>query len=295
MTAVLCIGDAMIDVSVRLKSTININSDTISEITMNSGGAAANTAAWLAHSGVRTSFAGRVGADFPGDRFLSDLSAQNVEFKGTIVRSAQTGSVVVLVDPSGNRTMFPDSGANAGLNQSDIPSLSGYDAVFLSGYSLFNSASSEGVLEIIKKIGKARIPIFFDIASVGSIKAFGRERAISLINGFEAIFLNQDEASFITETADLAAQIAFLRKLTPLVVIKRGEAGAIATAIDGEPIELPALTASVIDTTGAGDAFAAGFIAAWLESKEIIDAMSKGLTLAARCVETIGARPRVNP
>ena len=295
MTRVLCIGDAMIDVIVQMKSAINVNSDTLSEISMHGGGAAANTATWLAHLGVTTSFAGRIGADISGANFHAELTAFGVQHENPPLEGATTGTVVVLVDQNGNRTMFPDAGANSGLSIADLPNLTGVDGVFLSGYSLFNPKSSDGVLGIIKAIRELAIPIFFDVASVGTMNAFGRERAISLMNGFAGLFMNESEAEYLTGVTNQQAQFQSLEEFAPLIVIKRGAKGAIAKFNSGDPISRPARETKVIDTTGAGDAFAAGFLASWLKSKDLDGAISRALDVAAQCVATIGARPRVNP
>lgn len=295
MTKILCIGDAMIDVIVQMKSPINLNSDTLAEISMHGGGAAANTATWLAHLGVTTSFVGRIGADISGANFHSELTTFGVQHENPPLEGAKTGTVVVLVDQSGNRTMFPDAGANSGLSTSDLPNLVGVDGVFLSGYSLFNSKSSDGVLGIIKAIKELAIPIFFDVASEGTMSAFGRERAISLTKGFDGLFMNESEAVYITGFTNQQEQFLSLKDFAPLIVIKRGAKGAIAKFKGGEPISRPAREAKVIDTTGAGDAFAAGFLASWLISKDLDGAISDALDVAAQCVATIGARPRVNP
>ena len=295
MTKILCIGDAMIDVIVQMKSEINLNSDTLSEISMHGGGAAANTATWLAHLGVTTSFAGRIGADISGANFRSELESFGVRHENQPIEGAKTGTVVVLVDKSGNRTMFPDAGANSGLSASDLPSLAEFDGIFLSGYSLFNSQSSQGVVEIINSIKQLKIPIFFDIASVGTISAFGKERALALINGFAGLFMNESEAEYLTGTNDHEEQFQILKNRAPLIVIKGGAKGAVAKFDGQDAIARPAIDTEVIDTTGAGDAFAAGFLASWLTSKDLEAAISSALDVAAQCVATIGARPRVNP
>ncbi|MFM1789242.1 MAG: hypothetical protein RLZZ12_591 [Actinomycetota bacterium] len=295
MKSILCIGDAMIDVIVKMKSEINLNSDTLSDISMHGGGAAANTATWLAHLGVNTTFAGRIGSDIAGSNFHAELIHFGVQHLNPPIAGAKTGTVVVLVDKHGNRTMFPDSGANSGLSASDLPELSEFDAVFLSGYSLFNPASIDGVTEIIENIHELNVPIFFDVASVGTMSAFGKERALSLISGFSGLFLNEEEARYITGFGDTAQQLQSLVTRAPLIVIKRGALGAIAKVEDEAMIEKPATNTQVIDTTGAGDAFAAGFLATWLERKNLSDSLSHALDVAAQCVATIGARPRVNP
>ena len=262
---------------------------------MHGGGAAANTATWLASLGVDTTFVGRIGADIAGSNFHDELVAHGVKHLNPPIRNMKTGTVVVLVNQEGNRTMFPDAGANSGLDEQDLPSLAGFTAAFLSGYSLFNSASTEGVQRIIKALNNAMIPIYFDLASVGTISAFGFEQAQRLIHNFEGIFLNEEEALFITTKSKLEDQFEELLKIAPLVIIKRGSNGAAGMTITTKIVEMPADEVDVLDTTGAGDAFAAGFLSTWLENQDLSKAISSGIEVAGRCVATIGARPRVNP
>ena len=295
MTAIICIGDAMIDVIVRMKSTINLNSDTLSEISMHGGGAAANTAAWLAYLGIDTTFVGRIGADIAGENFHEELVAQGVKHPNPPLIDKKTGTVVVLVDQAGNRTMFPDAGANAGLDEKDLPPLTDFSGAFLSGYSLFNPLSSKGVQRIVSALNDAKIPVYLDLASVGTIKAFGLAQAKALLNGFAGFFLNEDEAKFITGKDELNEAMNDLIELSPLVVIKRGSNGAMGLHRFQEILERPARSADVIDTTGAGDSFAAGFLSNWLETGDLSAALDKGIEVAGVCVATIGARPRVNP
>ena len=81
-----------------------------------------------------------------------------------------SGVVVVLVDPTGERTMFPDNGANSGLHIGDLPDLTGFSAVYLSGYSPLDPLSRPGVLEMVEKIKSTGIPLYFDPASVGAMR-----------------------------------------------------------------------------------------------------------------------------
>ena len=107
--------------------------------------------------------------------------------------------------------------------------------------------------------------------------------------------MNDDEARFITATNDLKSALAFLTSLIPMVVIKTGSSGAIGQLLDGAPIETSTEAITAIDTTGAGDAFAAGFIPRWLESNDLMESMKAGNEAARQCVAIIGARPSVNP
>ena len=130
MSSILCIGDAMVDVIVELGESINIGSDTKSKITMIGGGAAANTACWLGSSGHNVTFVGKVGADAAGEQFIADLDLHHVHHSNIKASEATTGIVVVLVDDNGERTMFPDSGANSTLTSMDLPSLARKDPKF---------------------------------------------------------------------------------------------------------------------------------------------------------------------
>lgn len=295
MKSFLCIGDAMIDVIVKMKSEINPNSDTLSEISMHGGGAAANTATWLAHLGEKSQFAGRVGADIAGANFISELELFGVQHKLLKLPGESTGTVVVLVDEAGNRSMFPDAGANSGLCQADIPTLDGLDCVFLSGYALFNPDSTDSVQEILARIRENQIPVFLDIASIGTIESFGKESALELLADFDGIFLNESEAKYITGSAEVDVQLSNLNNFTRLVVIKCGAAGAVAKLRELPKVNQAAIPVTVKDTTGAGDAFAAGFLKEWLHSYDLSMALASGIEVAAQCVATIGARPSVNP
>ena len=107
--------------------------------------------------------------------------------------------------------------------------------------------------------------------------------------------MNQSEARFISQSENLSESLTFLTKLTPTVVIKMGSAGAIAQQRNNPEVDCPIEEIVPRDTTGAGDAFAAGFIPQWLADGDLFDSMTAGNEIARRCVAIIGARPSVNP
>jgi sugar/nucleoside kinase (ribokinase family) len=191
--------------------------------------------------------------------------------------------------------MFPDSGANAGLGVSDLPELSQFDAVYLSGYPLINPQSNPGVLEIVEVLRKEKLPIIFDPATVGVLLEVGVARVRQWLEFMDVVVLNEEEAQFITGFANPIEAAADLLKIVPTVVIKRGSNGALAQQRDGSLIQIPALPTTVVNTTGAGDAFAAGFISVWAQDGQLADALAAGAKLAAECVALIGARPLVAP
>jgi sugar/nucleoside kinase (ribokinase family) len=295
MPRILCVGDLMLDVVVLIDSPINYASDTPAKISTHGGGAAANTATWLSYSGNNVYFVARTGDDAAADAVIRELDSWKIEHGALRQTGLKTGVVVVIVDESGQRTMFPDSGANSGLSSLDLPSLDGFDAAFISGYSLFNKASNSGVLEMIDQIKSAGIPLFFDPASVGTISHFGKDAAVSYLSKMDILLMNEEEALYLSNRDSCEAALVELGKQVETVVIKRGSAGAIGASLNSAPVLIETDAINSIDTTGAGDAFAAGFIPSWIENKELDLAMSAGNKLAAQCVAIIGARPSVNP
>jgi len=283
--SVLCVGDAMLDIVVKHGGRINLNSDSPSQNSLQSGGAAANTAAWLTQVNVDSHFSGKIGKDLAGEKLISDLQLSGVTCHISKDSIKSTGTVVVLVDSDGNRTMFPDSGANAGLDSSIVPVNKEFDGYFISGYALFNDLSSSFIQDWLRDLRAGGKKIFIDPASVGLMSEIGSSKALGLIGKVDIIFVNEDEAKFLN--------VRELIDLAPIIVIKRGALGASVITNDGIELSKPAMPATVLDTTGAGDAFAAGFIAEWLRSKDLSAALDLALSLAAKCVSNIGARPRV--
>ena len=295
MGLILCIGDVMLDVVVRINSEINYGSDTPAKISTHGGGAAANVASWLAYSKREVQLVSRVGDDPAGTAVMAELDKLGVRHGNIVIQGAQTGVVAVLVDKTGERTMFPESGANSGLNLSDLPALDGISAVYLSGYSLLNPASTTGVVAMVNAITSAKIPIIFDPASVGTMNHVGLSAVKNILPRMDVVILNEEEAFYLTGRSDIHLALKELNELVPIVVIKRGSEGAMAIARESEILEIAAKSANVIDTTGAGDAFAAGFIGSWMEKSDLLAAIGSAIDLATQCVAIIGARPPVNP
>ena len=295
MGLILCIGDVMLDVVVRINTEVNYGSDTPAKISTHGGGAAANVASWLAFSNHEVQLVSRVGDDPAGTAVMAELDKLGVQHGNIVIQGAQTGVVAVLVDKTGERTMFPESGANSGLNLSDLPALENVSAVYLSGYSLLNPASTTGVVAMLNAITSAKIPIIFDPASVGTMNHVGLASVKNILPRMDIVILNEEEAFYLTGRSDIQLALKELNELVPIVVIKRGSQGAIAIKRDLDSLEVSAKSANVIDTTGAGDAFAAGFIGSWIEKSDLLAAMGSAIDLATQCVAIIGARPPVNP
>lgn len=295
MAKVLCIGDVMLDVIAVLQTEIHYGSDTPSKISTHGGGAAGNVASWSQVSGAPTRIVARVGNDPAGFAIVSEFDGLGVEHGDCIVPGTQTGVVIVLVDLAGERPMFPETGANAGLSLRDLPDLEGIEVVYLSGYSLLDDVSRPGVLEMIAKIHEAKIPIFFDPATVGGMSQVDTDEVRGWLALMSALFMNEEEATFLTGHTQLESALEALLESAPTAIIKCGSKGAIGKTRGKELVKIDAMPTHVIDTTGAGDSFAGGFIAAWLHNQDLKICMEAGASAAAQCLSIVGARPHVTP
>jgi sugar/nucleoside kinase (ribokinase family) len=293
---VLCIGDVMLDVIARINVSpqkINYGSDTASRISTSSGGAAGNVAAWLTRTDARSTIISHVGDDPAGSAIVAEFDALGVAHGDLVIPGETSGVVVVLVDSSGERTMFPDKGANSRLTIADLPDLSNFQAVYISGYALLNPLARDGVLEMVAKIKADGIPIYFDPASVGSMKDVTDKELHTWFSFMDVLLLNEEESIYLTGSVDIERALDYLLDFSQVVVIKRGSAGAIAKARGFDSISVPAVATTVVDTTGAGDSFAAGFIASFSKNRDLTAALQAGGELAAGCVAIVGGRPRV--
>ncbi len=291
MTRILCVGDIMLDVTAVISAQINQGLETRAAISTHGGGAAANVASWLATEGTPTFVIARVGDDAAGRVVLAELDHYGVEHANHVIAGAKTGVVIVLVDPLGERTMFPDSGANSGLTIADLPPLDGFTAAYFSGYAFVNPQSREGALHIVEEVRAKGLPIFFDPSTVGIFMDVGLVQIREWLTMVDVVILNEEEAQFISGFSNVIEAAEDLLTLTPTVVIKRGAIGALASHRGSAIVQVPAMSSKVVDTTGAGDAFAAGFIRAWSNEKILVDALEAGTKLGAQCVGLVGSRP----
>jgi sugar/nucleoside kinase (ribokinase family) len=293
---VLCIGDVMLDVITKISvmpDKINYGSDTPSSISTHGGGAAGNVASWLTRTGAVATIVAHVGDDAAGAALISEFDSLGVRHKNLMVDQGSSGVVVVLVDPTGERTMFPDNGANSGLHLGDLPELDEFDVVYLSGYSPLDPLSRPGVLAMIAKIKEAGLPLYFDPASVGGMMEVPLTEVKSWIHMIDVLLLNEEEAIYLTGETDSLKALEILLQDCETVVIKCGSQGAIGKSRGSIVVSTPAQLAEVVDTTGAGDSFAAGFIATYATSKNMQHGLESGAAVAAKCVAIVGARPRV--
>jgi sugar/nucleoside kinase (ribokinase family) len=285
------VGDAMMDVSARIDSDIVYASDTPARISLQPGGSGANTAAWMAAAGLPVSYAGAVGTDAFGDAIAAHLEALGVHCRLHVAADEPTGTCIVIVDGSGERTMFPDPGANSTLTPAMVAAAldDDIDHVHLSGYTLLNPSSRAAGLAAIDIAGQRGITLSLDPSSAGPLEGC-RELIFDLLPRVDVLIANAAEVAILVGTDDPDRALDTLLESTRLVVIKLGPRGAVAATRD-ERVSVPAQQIQVVDTTGAGDAFAAGFVPAWLSGAELSESLATAAGMAARAVSRVGAGP----
>lgn len=271
MSDVVVLGDVNVDVIVSLTAPIEHASDSPVHISFVGGGSAANAACWLGHLGVATTFVGAVGTDPNADFVLAEFvrhSVTPVVHRGT----RNTGTCIVLVEPEGERTMLPDAGANTELSIDTLPTdvISKAKALLVSAYTLFRDDTRDAALAAMKIARDNGATVFVDAASRAPLAAVGAQRFAKWTDG-ALVFANADEAALIDGEN---------------VIAKHGKDGASWHGVD-----VPAVPCTVVDTTGAGDSFAAGFIAGYLTNPEPLHCLTSATDAAAHAVGVRGARP----
>ncbi|MGG7568658.1 carbohydrate kinase family protein [Rhodovulum sp. DZ06] len=288
----LCVGDVMRDVVVRPEGAMIRGADRRAHIEIIPGGAAANQAAWLAALGAPAALVSRVGAADMAE-IEAGLSAAGVTPILSADPGAPTGAVVAQIDPDdGQRSFFTSRGANDRLCPADLSPalLDGACALVVSGYALVAEGPRIAVADLIGAARARALPVIVDPGSASFLAEIGPERFFAAIDGVQMLFPNRDEAAALTGSEDRAAQEAALAARAGAVILKDG-AGEAALLTGGTRIAAAPPPARALDTTGAGDSFLAGFLAAWARGAAPGACLAAGHAAAGRAVTRFGARP----
>lgn len=285
---VVCVGDVLIDVVAHLPGPLAVGSDTPAPVRLLGGGSAANTAAWVTAAGGSATLVGRVGADALGRVVLDDLGTYGIDLQVSVDPDLPTGTCIVLVAPSGERTMIPSAGASAAATP--IRPLAPGERLHVSGYALFHRGVRAEVGRAMTDARRAGVPVSVDAASAAPLTAFGPRRFLDLV-GTALLFANRDEAGALTGTDDPERAARELAGGCGAAIVKSGADGAVWS--DGEQVivERPAQVVTPVDSTGAGDAFAAGVLVALAGGADMRRALAAGTALAGRAVTRAGGRP----
>jgi sugar/nucleoside kinase (ribokinase family) len=289
---VLVVGDVMTDIICLPEGPVEPGSDRRATIRLTGGGSGANQAIWLACFGLAVRLTARVGA---GDvaRLVADFAALGVKAAFAADSDLPSGTLVTLVAPDGERSFLTDRGANARLSAEDLPEtlLDGCRMLVVSGYALFEPGPRDAVCRLMAAASARGIPLSVDPASVAFLRDVGIETFLAATAGVTTLFANEAEALALTRTSSIAEALPRLADTYSRVIVKRGGAGALVGGRNGVRIERPAPQVAVLDTTGAGDAFAAAFIAAELSGASEGVALERAVAAGAQATTRIGGRP----
>jgi ribokinase len=279
------------DVVVVLAGEPTPGSDRPATIRTGGGGAGANVAVHLARLGTAVVFAGCTGDDAAGRGLAAELAAAGVALRLRTVAGAATGTIVSLVEPGGQRSMLADRGANLELRPDDVPAPPPGGHLHLSGYTLLDPGPRGAGLAALAAAVAAGCTISVDPASTGPLTRYGVDRWLADTAVATLLLPNADEARLLTGCADPADAARALARRHRIVAVSLGAHGALWASGD-LLVRRPALATDIVDTTGAGDAFAAGLLAVWLTSPGIDpgDALDAGLARAAEVVRRPCAR-----
>ncbi|MBO2459273.1 carbohydrate kinase family protein [Actinomadura violacea] len=300
MTRVVVVGDLMTDTVARAAYPLAKGSDTPAAVTTHGGGSGANVASWLALEGIEVAFVGRRGSDIAGRNRDMELMGYGVDARLVMDQERPTGTCVVMVTHKGDRTMLSDPGANAALLPEDIERckdlFSQGTHLHMSGYSLITEGSRKAATHALDLARQAQMSVSVDGGSSSPLKRMGAEPFLEWTQGARLLIVTAKEAEILTGRENPAAAAKVLTAWYPQVVIKVGADGALwytngrpePVTVAAEPVE------KVVDGTGAGDGFVAGFLPPWLDGKQPADALTAGCRLAAQATQHLGARPSLD-
>jgi sugar/nucleoside kinase (ribokinase family) len=262
---IVVVGDIAVDIVSMLKMPLARGSDAAAEISVMPGGSGANVAVWLARLGHRATFFGRIGDDMFGGWLHDDLVAEGVTPTLVVDGARRTGVIQVLVEPDGERTMAPDRGANAVWSPDEVSEtlIAGADLLHVVGYVLLDRASQPGALAAMAYARKHGVPISLDPSSHAPLLSLGADAFWDLVGKVDLLLPNRHEAQALSGSREPEDALLVLREHAGVVVIKLDREGCIVS--EGNRVErIPAPAVQVVNATGAGDAFDAGFLAMWL-------------------------------
>jgi sugar/nucleoside kinase (ribokinase family) len=314
-TQVLCMGNAIVDIIARVDdaflekhdrikgSMMLVDAETSAKIYADmppaierSGGSAGNTAAGIASFGGKAAYIGKVHEDQLGTVFAHDITAAGVSFETTpSSEGAPTATSMILVTPDAQRTMNTFLGACIELTPDDIDVATVGDAevLYVEGYLWDSPTMKAAVLKAFDLAHAAGRKVSLSLSDSFCVGRFRQEFRDLVANQVDILFANEDEIKSLFEVDDFGVAVAELQKVGKLAAVTRGEKGSVVITAD-EVITVEAGPATVEDTTGAGDLYAAGFLYGYTNGHSLEDCAKLGGLAAAEVISHLGARPEVS-
>lgn len=279
---ICCVGDLVVDIVVHLESDPKRGTDTPASIEHTRGGSAANVAIGVVAAGGDGRFVGQVGNDLVGSMLVDELTNAGVDHR--VVRRGTSGTIVVLVDSEGERSFLTDRAAAVHLASVPNDVLDGVDLLHVPAYSLTSGALAETTQRLIGEAVDRNVPVSLSTSSVSLLADYGRERFLDLVRIIEPhlIFANRPEARFLLDTHPWFRH-------SEATVITNGGREARFSQPDGTDVRLEPEPTTATDTTGAGDAFTAGFLVSHLSGGSPLESLRSGHSLARHTLDTPGA------
>ncbi len=294
------VGDYAWDVLIQANTELLAGGDIYGEVQLAPGGSAANAAVWARRCGLPTRFIGKVGNDRFGRLAQEELVDEEVSAVWLHSDTHHTGSVAVWIDHEGQRSMVSGKGADHYLLPSEVPAqlLSRAGHVHLSAWSFFGDPPRSAARRAAQVAKESGATLSFDPGSFQMIREMGVEAFVGATSdlGIDLLFPNAEEGEVLTGETDPERVCARLAALYPgaAVALKLDAAGAYFS--DGEVgVALDPAAGRLVDATGAGDAFAGAFLAAWLRGVPAERAAALANRVSAWVIERVGARPALDP
>jgi fructokinase len=269
-----------------LKSTIKIEK-------IEAGGSVANTMAGIAYLGGNPSFIGKINSDEFGKIYRKSLEKINVNFLyPEKVENLSTGASIIFITPDSERTMCTYLGISSQLAKTDIndDDIKDYEIIFLEGYLWDKGISEEMFKHVINLAKKNNIEVAMSLSDIFCVTRHREDFFKLLKNDLNILIGNENEINELMKKNNLLDSINELKSINKLIIITRSENGSVAV-LNNEIINCESTKAGrVLDLTGAGDLFAAGFLKEYLDKSNIKKCLQIGSVLAAKIIQKIGAR-----
>ena len=257
------------------------------------GGSVANTMSGIAHLKGSSSFIGKINSDNFGDIYKKSLEDINVKFPYLQKNeNLSTGASIILITPDSERTMCTYLGISSHLSENDIKEndITNNELIFLEGYLWDKGISEKMFKHTINIAKKNKVKIAMSLSDVFCVTRHKEDFYNLLKNDLDILIGNENEINELANKKNLLDSIAELKKLKKLIVVTRSENGSLALN-DNEIVSCDSTKVNkILDLTGAGDLFAAGFLKEYLEKSEIKKCLMTGSILASKIIQKIGAR-----
>jgi sugar/nucleoside kinase (ribokinase family) len=292
------LGDLVLDVVVAPSRPLETGTDVPGRVALVQGGSAANTARWLGRLGARATLIAAVGRDTTGRALVDAIRGDGVTARVSRIAGARTARIGVLVSPDGERSFVADRGAADLLDPADVKSawFAGAQALHLPVYSLLGAPLGDAGRRAVELARDAGAMVSLDLASIGPLMARGRPAARELIATTAPVIIFATASE--TDALLGGAPVEGLLEFASIAVVKRGSKGATVLARAGaERLRFEVATAPLAagDTTGAGDAFDAGFLVGWFEARAGGRSLPTSLQRAALAGHRAAARQLAAP